>query len=405
VDDDALLAEIAAHPDDDTRRLVYADRLLERGDPRGEFIRLQLRAGGYHAESEARLRELRRHEFDWAKEAGFGETRTVFLRGFPAHMIGTARNIVRSRAALAKQPVTSLSILSDLSGLDELCAMPELKRLRALTVSATLGPYGRQIALEPWHVKAIVSSPHLGGLRKLEIGKRALTAETAGLLSQAPWLPALEEVSIPENPLEHGAPALLSRLRDVKWLWLAGSAVGPAGLAALIGSEARRLEVLGLPSTGLDAASVTALAKAPVLATVTRLDLERAGWLSDGAVRALASSPYVGALTKLNLKHNGLGAEAGKALGESTALRALEELDLTDNLLGREGVEALARGRGLPALKQLGLSSNGVMTGRFESFESGSEAAGDYYAGSYEVQESAAELGKRFAHRPGLIVR
>lgn len=38
----ALLAEIYADPDDDGRRSVYADYLIERGDPRGTFIALQL---------------------------------------------------------------------------------------------------------------------------------------------------------------------------------------------------------------------------------------------------------------------------------------------------------------------------------------------------------------------------
>lgn len=41
--DDELLAEIYEHPDDDGPRLVYMDYLLDRGDPRGEFIALQLR--------------------------------------------------------------------------------------------------------------------------------------------------------------------------------------------------------------------------------------------------------------------------------------------------------------------------------------------------------------------------
>src|SRR5437764_6172383 len=40
-DDDAFLRAILAHPDDDLPRLVYADWLDERGDPKGEFIRLQ----------------------------------------------------------------------------------------------------------------------------------------------------------------------------------------------------------------------------------------------------------------------------------------------------------------------------------------------------------------------------
>jgi uncharacterized protein (TIGR02996 family) len=40
-----LLAQVYASPDDDAPRLVYADCLLDKGDPRGEFIQLQLRGG------------------------------------------------------------------------------------------------------------------------------------------------------------------------------------------------------------------------------------------------------------------------------------------------------------------------------------------------------------------------
>jgi uncharacterized protein (TIGR02996 family) len=40
VDENALLAAVWAAPDDDGPRLVYADYLQERGDPRGEFIAL-----------------------------------------------------------------------------------------------------------------------------------------------------------------------------------------------------------------------------------------------------------------------------------------------------------------------------------------------------------------------------
>jgi uncharacterized protein (TIGR02996 family) len=42
-DEDALLAAIAAHPDEDTPRLMYADWLDEHGRPlRAEFIRVQI---------------------------------------------------------------------------------------------------------------------------------------------------------------------------------------------------------------------------------------------------------------------------------------------------------------------------------------------------------------------------
>jgi uncharacterized protein (TIGR02996 family) len=39
--DDAFLWAIVANPEDRTTRLVYADWLEERGDPRGEFLRLE----------------------------------------------------------------------------------------------------------------------------------------------------------------------------------------------------------------------------------------------------------------------------------------------------------------------------------------------------------------------------
>jgi len=38
----ALLHAVCLHPEDDTPRLIYADWLEERGDPRSEFIRVQM---------------------------------------------------------------------------------------------------------------------------------------------------------------------------------------------------------------------------------------------------------------------------------------------------------------------------------------------------------------------------
>src|SRR5262245_64243242 len=40
--DDAFLQAVVENPDDDAPRLMYADWLEERGDPRGEFIRVQV---------------------------------------------------------------------------------------------------------------------------------------------------------------------------------------------------------------------------------------------------------------------------------------------------------------------------------------------------------------------------
>jgi uncharacterized protein (TIGR02996 family) len=42
-EEDGFVAAILADPRDDTPRLVFADWLEERGDPRGEFLRISLR--------------------------------------------------------------------------------------------------------------------------------------------------------------------------------------------------------------------------------------------------------------------------------------------------------------------------------------------------------------------------
>src|SRR5262249_24416206 len=63
-EEDRFLQAILASPEDVSLRLVYADWLEERGDPRGEFLRLDTEAMQLTAQGEAgpslqmRLQEL-----------------------------------------------------------------------------------------------------------------------------------------------------------------------------------------------------------------------------------------------------------------------------------------------------------------------------------------------------------
>jgi uncharacterized protein (TIGR02996 family) len=65
MEDEPFLRAISAAPDDDAPRLVYADWLDDRGDPRAEFVRLQVRLRHLSAhdpsrtEHAARERQLR----------------------------------------------------------------------------------------------------------------------------------------------------------------------------------------------------------------------------------------------------------------------------------------------------------------------------------------------------------
>lgn len=80
---DSFLAEIAAHPEDDDLRLVFADWLQEKGDPWGEFISLQYQSRERELTPSERRREnglLSKHRKTWLgplanvvlqKEVGF----------------------------------------------------------------------------------------------------------------------------------------------------------------------------------------------------------------------------------------------------------------------------------------------------------------------------------------------
>lgn len=88
-----LLAAIYEHPDDDGPRLVYADWLQERGDPRGEFIALQVR-GELDAAGAKRERELlKQHGKAWLGPlAKVLNSEVTWRRGFPVNGIVQLRN-------------------------------------------------------------------------------------------------------------------------------------------------------------------------------------------------------------------------------------------------------------------------------------------------------------------------
>lgn len=84
---DTLLADIYANPEDDAARFVYADWLLERGDPRGEFITLQLtRSSDKDKAALKRERELlKAHKKEWlGRLVNVTGGDLIFRRGFLA---------------------------------------------------------------------------------------------------------------------------------------------------------------------------------------------------------------------------------------------------------------------------------------------------------------------------------
>lgn len=165
-----LLARIYDHPRDLDARSIYADWLTSQGDPRGEFIALQLarplpttRPWQWHrrhvSTREARL--LRTHEKSWIGRLGAFLEHVRFERGFPAY------------ASLA----TEIDVAT--------IALPEAATLDHLSVHRDDFATGRRLAAPPFHGLTSISG----------IGWQTL----AGLLAQPGT--TIRAVEVPDGEL------------------------------------------------------------------------------------------------------------------------------------------------------------------------------------------------------------
>lgn len=164
----SLEAAVYASPDDDAPRQVFCDALLERGDPRGEFISLQLKAG--RLSMDERLREfalLEEHRDAWLGSLTLALDEWMdlveFRRGFPHTLAvdGDKPHAVKMLCA-APQLATVRTLLFNLS--DETPLPVELLRSEAMKRVTGVG-WLRALAFrqlltskEPWPFTALVCS-------------------------------------------------------------------------------------------------------------------------------------------------------------------------------------------------------------------------------------------------------
>lgn len=205
-DHDAFVAAIARRPDDDLPRLVYADYLDERGDAaRAEFIRLQCGAARGDASSAGRISELRdRFQDQWLAPLGSGVYYAEFRRGFPEHIVMSARDFVRDHALIREQtPLRSVALLGAGRVLARLLAENHLNGLTALHLTGgMLGDAG---------VERLAECPHLAGLTTLRLGHNEIGDEGATAMAQSPYLASLRMLVLCNNAIGDGGAWELAR--------------------------------------------------------------------------------------------------------------------------------------------------------------------------------------------------
>lgn len=248
--DATLLAQIYAAPDDDAPRLVYADWLQERGDPRGELIALQLERANGKARKGGRQREdalLATHRQTWeqplkaratpvrARCGGYQVKPAVtFGRGFAEQvaswMFGKdpAWSTVRSCTAAPHEDACHSKALRKITGArdEDISALAKLRR--PLAVEELVWDHGgdRDYFKPPTAVIGQFSSiTALPALRRLVLGPWAVGQEPApswlAWVRSAPILAQLDTLGLPGRDLsgwiEALSPTTLPRF-ELSWI-------------------------------------------------------------------------------------------------------------------------------------------------------------------------------------------
>lgn len=152
-----LLADVLAAPHDDAPRVVYADWLLERRDPRGEFITLQMerarveaRGGKVSRESAARERRLlSKHWRDW---------------------LGDARVWLKQDSCTFERGFLATAVIEKWAGAFD-------QREWSTCYKLTIGPH---VASAGGTFYALVGAAHLNGLRDLNVSAEVLERLATG---------------------------------------------------------------------------------------------------------------------------------------------------------------------------------------------------------------------------------
>jgi uncharacterized protein (TIGR02996 family) len=237
-DDAELLHAIYEALDDDGPRLVYADALLERGDPRGELISLQCRGATTAAQRQRERQLVMAHGKAWLGElAPILRATFRFERGFLA-----ACEVDTKKLELVKKLAghTAWSTVRELAGSARIGLHPVMRSLRRLEFSSP-GARGNEQLVDAWR-------------DLLEETERPLE-ELAFQVSGANVWDHQRQMWIPSTTGELDALARCTALPKLRSLEVGGPP--EAVLAVLAGPVADRLEsftaaIRGNDRNGLD---------------------------------------------------------------------------------------------------------------------------------------------------------
>jgi uncharacterized protein (TIGR02996 family) len=360
----ALEEALAENPDDLAAHSAYADCLQEQGDPRGEFIQVQL-ALEDPERSPAQRKELQKREQALLKEHGpewLGdlarwpkEARLQFARG-QLDAVEVASLSLDFARALARAPQARLLrrlVIEGTSELEEggedadggdapddlpadadersaplfpLARSPHLKNVRVFQLGTPLDLDDFDSTFTGAHDVVVPLAKNMPRLEELYLLAHMSGDDLAGLFG----LKSLHHLRVLQvYHVEHRYPLeVLARnasLGKLTGLWLR-----PHGLGC------------NVPPSGayIDLAGIKALVRSPHLGGLTHLRLQLCN-MGDAGCAEIVHSGIVKRLKVLELTYGEITDEGARLLAGCPDLRNLELLDLSHNSLTEAGRQAL----------------------------------------------------------------
>jgi uncharacterized protein (TIGR02996 family) len=335
---DALEMALVEDPDDLATHRAYADYLQEQGDPRGEFIQVQLALEERERTSQER-RELQRRERELLAEYS-----REWLGVLADELLGPvngpwewldkserpyAIRFARGWLERIDQRDTPFEFGRGGNGGRLLCLAPEARLLRELRLR------------DADAVEQLLRSPFLTNLRVFQFGL---------------WRNRLD------IPLSCRAlPDFVARLPRLERLYLRAVNYDPAHLFAL--PNLRSLCLLQVCDLG-ERYPLEVLAGNPALGTLTRLLLHTfQSWeslIDLAGARAVLQSPYLRSLIHLQVRCSDLGDVGCTEIVTSGILKRLKMLDLRHGEITDAGAVTLATCPELRRLECLDIERNGL---------------------------------------------
>lgn len=384
-----FLERICASPDDDAPRLIYADLLDERGDPRGEFIRIQIALARLPCDDPSRAELARRecamlgrYQTKWSEILRGIAGSAEFCRGFIETAVVDARTFLRRAGDLFRMtPLRHMKLLDVGSSLARLMASPYLARLSMITIFAQ--------HIDDRLTRALADSPHLDNLRSLNIARNRVGDRGIEQIAWSPRFRNLIELDIGDNAVgDTGVRAIAesSNLSGLRSLECRRNEIGRAGLGWLCSSStltqlkrlgvslnyvgtyqegsmpahgAVSLDQLDLSDNGISGEGVQWVTTLPGIRDLKRLALDRNEVGSPGAA-IFARWSGAATLRSLSLPTNRIGDTGARSLARSRYLHQLVDLDLSDNPIHDPGAFEFLKSTSLPRLKRLGLPNLGL---------------------------------------------